>query len=130
MSARGVWMKKVAGSVRSHPWLSLLAVCALALAAVGFFARDIIGVALAEEEPIDYTLPLVQALEPGAGEVVYRVDANQSTATVRVTEVLAGVDNEVEPPHMACILHTRADKALVYCKLCGGKKLSETIQNA
>ncbi len=35
------------------------------------------------------------------------------------------------PPHMACILHTRADKALVYCKqLCGGKKLLETIQNA
>ncbi|MGI9579222.1 MAG: YceI family protein [Microthrixaceae bacterium] len=89
-------MNKVAGSVRSHPWLSLLGVCAIALAAVGFFARDIISVALAEDEPIDYTLPLVKALEPGAGEVVYRVDANQSLATVRVTEVLAGVDNDGE----------------------------------
>ena len=89
-------MKKVAGSVRSHPWLSLAGVCVLALAAVGFFARDIISVALAEEEPIDYTLPLVKPLEAGPGEVVYRVDANQSQATVRVTEVLAGVDNEVE----------------------------------
>ncbi len=89
-------VKKVAGSVRSHPWLSLLGVCALVLASVGFIARDIIGAALAPDEPIDYTLPLVRALEPGTGEVVYRVDANQSTATVRVTEVLAGMDNEVE----------------------------------
>ncbi len=89
-------MKKVAGSVRAHPWLSLVAVCLVALAGVAFFARDIIGVALAEEEPIDYTLPLVKPLDPGAGEVVYRVDANRSLATVRVNEVLAGVDNEVE----------------------------------
>ena len=66
------------------------------LGAGAFFSRDLISLALTPEEPIDYTLPLVTPLEPNADEVVYRIDATRSTATVGVDEVLAGVDQRVE----------------------------------
>lgn len=88
-------MRRVAGSLRAHPWWSLGGVALVLLGGAAFFARDVIGVALTADTPIDYTLPVVVPLEPGPGEVVYRIDANRSEVTVAVDEVLAGVDNEV-----------------------------------
>ncbi|MFV0316387.1 MAG: YceI family protein [Microthrixaceae bacterium] len=89
-------MRQVAGKLKAHPWWSVAGVAVILVAGGAFLARDLIGVALTEDTPIDYTLPMVVPLEAGPGEVVYRIDANRSKVTVDVTEVLAGVDNDVE----------------------------------
>ncbi|MCB0954092.1 MAG: YceI family protein, partial [Microthrixaceae bacterium] len=85
----------MAGSLRAHPWWSVAGVCVVLVAGAAFFARDLIGLALTADEPIDYTLPKVLPLQAGPGETIYRIDANRSKVTVSVNEVLAGVDNEV-----------------------------------
>ena len=94
-AASGDILKQVAGSLRAHPWWSVAGVCVVLVAGAAFFARDLIGLALTADEPIDYTLPKVLPLQAGPGETIYRIDANRSTVTVSINEVLAGVDNEV-----------------------------------
>ena len=94
-AASGDILKQVAGSLRAHPWWSVAGVCVVLVAGAAFFARDLIGLALTADEPIDYTLPKVLPLQAGPGETIYRIDANRSKVTVSVNEVLAGVDNEV-----------------------------------
>jgi len=89
-------VSKFAAGVRAHPWWSTLGVVALVVAGGAFAARDVIGLALTADEPVDLTLPLVTPLTPAAGETVYRIDAEHSMVTVGVKEVLAGVDNDVE----------------------------------
>ncbi len=89
-------MSQLVSSLRVHPWRAVAVAVVVVLGAGAFFSRDLISLALTPEEPIDYTLPLVTPLEPNGDEVVYRIDATRSTATVGVDEVLAGVDQRVE----------------------------------
>ncbi len=89
-------MSQLVSSLRSHPWRAVALAAVVVVGTGAFMSRDLIGLALTPEEPIDYTLPLVTPLEPAGDEVVYRIDATRSTATVGVDEVLAGVDQRVE----------------------------------
>ncbi len=89
-------MPQVVSSLRHHPWRALSLSLIVMLAAGAFFSRDMISLALTPEEPIDFTLPLVQPLDPAEDEIVYRVDAVRSEVVVGVDEVLAGIDQRVE----------------------------------
>ena len=89
-------MRRLLAPLRAHPWRTA-AVSLLVVAAAGaFLNRDLIRLALTPEEPIDRTLPVAAALEPGEDEVVYRIDATRSELVVGVDEVLAGADQRVE----------------------------------
>jgi polyisoprenoid-binding protein YceI len=83
-------------TIRSHPWRTLSVSLLVVLAAGAFMSRDVIRLAVTPEEPIDYTLPLAPTLNAGAGEVVYRIDADRSEVVVGVEEQLAGVRGDVE----------------------------------
>ena len=88
---RGTW-----GAVRRHPWRTL-ALSFLVVVGVGaVMNRSIISAALLADDEVDLTLPLVEPLRAGPGETVYRIDPERSSATVAVTEQLAGSDNDVE----------------------------------
>ena len=89
-------MARVLGTVRRHPWRSVMGLAIMVLAVGAFMGRDLIGLALTPDDRVDDTLPLAPALQPRAGETVYRIDAERSKATVRVQERLAGVDKDVE----------------------------------
>jgi polyisoprenoid-binding protein YceI len=89
-------MSRLGGLVRRHPWRSFGAAALVVVAALGVANRDLIALVLAEDEPIDLTLPIVAALEPADGEVVYRIDATRSELRLGVDEVLAGNDRRVE----------------------------------
>jgi polyisoprenoid-binding protein YceI len=89
-------MSRFVALVRRHPWRSLGATALVVVAAIGVANRDLIALVLAEDEPIDLTLPVVAQLEPADGEVVYRIDATRSELRLGVDEVLAGADRRVE----------------------------------
>ncbi|MBM3663170.1 MAG: hypothetical protein FJW94_09865 [Actinobacteria bacterium] len=82
----------VLGALRRHPWRSSAAVFLVLAGAVAFANRDLIGLILEPEPTIDISLPLVAPLEASPGETVYRIDASQSSVTVEVDEILAGVE--------------------------------------
>lgn len=89
-------MSQLLAAMRRHPWRSLSVVLVVVVAGGAFLNRDMIELALRPAEPIDQRLPIVRPLEPRQGEVVYRIDATRSLATVSVDEVLAGVERSVE----------------------------------
>jgi mono/diheme cytochrome c family protein/polyisoprenoid-binding protein YceI len=89
-------MPVVLSSIRRHPWRTLSVSLLVLVGAGTFLGRDLIRLALTPDRPIDYTLPLTEPLQPGPGEVVYRIDAARSELTVEVDEILAGVANRVE----------------------------------
>lgn len=85
-------MRRVLQALRRHPFRSLGATALVLVAAAAVSNRDLIAVALADDDPIDLGLPLVPVLEGRPGETVYRIDPDRSLATVTVAEQLAGVD--------------------------------------
>lgn len=89
-------MSRMWGGLREHPWRAL-SVVLLVVIGVGVVAnRDLIALALTPAQPIDHRLPLARPLTAGEGETVYRIDAAESEVTLRVEEVLAGQEREVE----------------------------------
>jgi polyisoprenoid-binding protein YceI len=89
-------MARVLTTVKQHPWRTALGLAVVVLAAGAFMSRDLIGLVLSPDDPVDSTLPLAPGLQARSGETVYRIDAERSTATVAVKEKLAGVSQDVE----------------------------------
>ncbi|UDY37449.1 YceI family protein [Dermatobacter hominis] len=83
-------------AVRRHPWRTFAATVLVVLGVGAVMNRSIISAALLADDEVDLSLPVVEPLEAGPGETVYRIDPERSSATVHVTEELAGADNEVE----------------------------------
>jgi polyisoprenoid-binding protein YceI/mono/diheme cytochrome c family protein len=83
-------------AIRRHPWRTSAVAVLLVVGAGAFMNRSIISAALLADDEVDLTLPLVEPLTAGPGETVYRIDPERSSATVAVTEQLAGSDNDVE----------------------------------
>lgn len=83
-------------SIKRHPWWTA-AVSVLAFVGVGaFLNRGVITAALIADDGVDVTLPAVEPLRPGPRETIYRIDPTESSATVQVTETLAGVEGRVD----------------------------------
>ncbi len=82
----------VLGAVRRHPWRSLLALVLVVVGGIAVANRDLIALLVTPEPTVDMSLPLVEPLQPGPDETVYRVDAAESSVTVEVDQRLAGVD--------------------------------------
>jgi polyisoprenoid-binding protein YceI len=89
-------MSRLRAGVRQHPWRAFALAALVVLGAGAVLNRDLIAVALRPAETVDQRLPLARPLDPRDGEVVYRIDAAESLVTVRVEEVLAGQEREVE----------------------------------
>ena len=89
-------MRGLFSSVRRHPWRTLSVSVLLVVGAGAFLNREMIGILLTPDDPVDLTLPLVEPLAAQPNEVVYRVDASRSVLTVGVDEILAGAEKRVE----------------------------------
>lgn len=87
-------MATLAKSIRRHPWWLLVGVAVLA--GVAFASKDVITAALRSGEDISMAVPKAARLTAASAETVYRIDPNDSTATVTVKEKLAGEAQAVE----------------------------------
>ncbi|MBS1838143.1 MAG: hypothetical protein JST64_10665 [Actinobacteria bacterium] len=76
-------MVAVTRTIRHHPWWTLVVSSLAVLGVAAFLNRGVISATLIADDGVDQTLPVVQPLQPGPGETVYRIDPTDSSATVR-----------------------------------------------